>query len=255
MGRGIEETGHIWRRGNIVSPFDVLREAGGWYECPKDSQGKRLGPLVGYAKRDELNRQLVGEEYVNFAKIEEDVDVVRDLALLLKKEILDDLLKSCDLFCGIPEGGKTLAAMLALVCNKKFKYPEKETTPPKKLGEREVSEFVFGRHKIKSERKIIFVEDVTSSFSSVEKVLRQIRKNVDHFTTTAIVTFFNRSMEWDNFYYSETEKICIPVINFIRRPIHQYCQDDPFVSDDVKKGNVIWNPKSSWEWLLSNKPR
>ena len=84
MGTGIEETGHIWRRGNTVSPFDVLREAGGWYECPKDSQGKRFGHLVGYAKRDELNRQLVGEEYVNFAKIEEDVDVVHDLALLLK---------------------------------------------------------------------------------------------------------------------------------------------------------------------------
>lgn len=250
MGRGIEETGHIWRRGNIVSPFDVLREADGWYECPKDSQGKRLGPLVGYAKRDGMGRQLVGEEYVNFAKIEENVEIIQDLALLLKKGIPDDLLKSCDIFCGIPQGGIILAAMLAFVCNKKFKYPEKKTTPPKKLGEREVSEFVFGRHKIKSERKIIFVEDVASSFSSVEKVLRQIRKNVDHFTTTAIVTFFNRSTEWDNFYYSQSEKICIPVINLIRRPIFQYRQDEPFVSDDVKKGNVIWDPKSLWELLL-----
>ncbi len=26
-----------------------LQEFGGWYECPKDSNGKRLGPLVGYA--------------------------------------------------------------------------------------------------------------------------------------------------------------------------------------------------------------
>lgn len=251
MGTGIEETGHIWRRGNIVSPFDVLREAGGWYECPKDSQGKRLGPLVGYAKIDELNRQLVGDEYVNFANIEEGVDVVYDLALLLKKEIPDDLLKSCDIFCGIPEGGKTLAAMLALVCNKKFKYPDKKMTSSiMRPWEREVSEFSFGRHKIKPERKIIFVEDVTSSFSSVEKVLRQIRKNVDHFTATAIITFFNRSTEWGNFYYSETEKICIPVVNLIRRPICQYRQDDPFVSGDVKKGNVIWDPKDNWNQLV-----
>ena len=250
MGTGIEETGHIWRRGNIVSPFDVLRESGGWYECPKDSQGKRLGPLVGYAKRDELNRQLVGDEYVNFAKIEEDVDVVHDLALLLKNKIPKSLLSSFDIICGIPEGGKTLAAMLSFVCHKKFGYPEKKTTPPKKLGEREVSEFFFGRHKIKPERKIIFVEDVASSFSSVEKVLRQIRKNVDHFTTIAIVTFFNRSTEWDNFYYSESEKICIPVINLIRRPICQYQQDDPFVSDDVKKGNVVWDPKNNWGQLV-----
>lgn len=249
MGRGIEETGHIWRRGNIVSPFDVLQETGGWYECPKDSQGKRLGPLVGYAKRDELNRQLVGEKYVNFAMIEENVDVVRDLSLVLKNKIPDNLLSSCDIICGIPQGGITLAAMLALVCNKKFKYPDK-TTPPKKLGEREVSEFFFGRHKIQPGRKIIFVEDVTNSFSSVEKVLREIRKNVDYFTTTAIVTFFNRSTEWDNFYYSETEKICIPVINLIKRPISQYRQDDPFVSDDIKKGNVVWDPKNNWERLV-----
>lgn len=255
MGIGIEETGHIWRQSDIVSHFDDLTESGGWYECPKDSQGKRLGPLVGYTKRDELGRQFVGEEYVNFANIEEDVDVVHNLALLLKKEIPDDLLKSCDIFCGIPEGGKTLAAMLALVCNKKFKYPEKKTTLPKKLEEREVSEFFFGRHKIEPEIKIIFVEDVTSSFSSVEKVLRQIRKNVDHFTTTAIVTFFNRSTEWDNFYYSKSEEICIPIINFIKRPIYQYRQDDPFVSDDVKKGNIVWDPKSSWERLLRYKPR
>lgn len=255
MGTGIEETGHIWRRGNIVSPFDVLREANGWYECPKDSQGKRLGPLVGYAKMDEMDRQLVGEGYVNFANIEEDVDVVHDLALLLKNKIPDNLLSSCDIICGIPEGGKTLAAMLAFVCYKKFKYPEKKTTPPKKLGEREISEFVFGRHKIKPERKIIFVEDVASSFSSVEKVLRQIRKNVDHFTATAIVTFFNRSTEWDNFYYSGSEKICIPVINLIKRPICQYRQDDPLVSDDVKKWNIVWDPKSSWEQLLRYKPR
>lgn len=250
MGRGVEETGYIWRHGNFVSPFDVLREAGGWYECPKDSQGKRLGHLVGYAKRDELERQFVGEEYVNFAMIEEDVDVVLDLALLLKNKIPQTLLSSCDIICGIPEGGKTLATMLAHVCNKKFKYPEKKTIPPKKLGEREVSEFAFGRHKIKPERKIIFVEDVTSSFSSVEKVLRQIRKNVDYFTATAIVTFFNRSTKWDNFYYSETEKICIPVINLIRRPICQYRQDNPDVVDDIKKENVIWDPKSSWEQLV-----
>lgn len=250
MGIGLEETGHIWKRGNIISPFDLLKEVFGWYECPKNSQGVRLSPLVGYAKRDELGRQFVGEKYANFAKIEENIDIVIDLALLLKNKIPKTLLSSCDIFCGIPQGGNTLAAMLALVCYKKFKYPEKKTISPKNLWEREVSEFSFGRHKIDSERRVIFVEDVTSSFSSVEKVLKQIRMNVDHFTTTAIVTFFNRSENWDDFYYSKSEEKCIPIISLIRREIRQYRQDDPFVSDDVKKGNVVWDPKNNWGQLV-----
>ena len=248
--KSIETTGHIWSGGNIVSPFDVLREAGGWYECHKDTQGIRSGPLVGYAERDKLERQFVGEKYANFAKIEENVEVVQDLALLLKNKIPDNLLKLCDIFCGIPEGGKTLAAILALICNKKFKYPEKKMILSYKLGERGVSAFSFGRHQIRSGQKVILVEDVTNTFSSIEKVLMQIKKNVDYFTIVAIITFFNRSIEWDNFYYSKSEQQCIPVFSLIRKIIQPYSQDDPFVIDDIKKGNVVWDPKNNWEQLI-----
>ena len=248
MGKGMEETGHIWRRGNIVNPFDVLREAGGWYECPKDSQGKRLGPLVGYAKRDELTRQLVGEEYVNFAKIEEDVDVVHDLALLLKNKISKNLLSSCDIFCGIPEGGKTLAAMLAFVCYKKFKYPDKKIIPSKIPGERGETIFTFGRHNIRPGRHVILVEDVTNTFSSINKILEEIKRNEGF--VTAVVTFFNRSTVWNDYYYSKPDERCIPVVSLIRKEIRGYRQDDPFVSDDIKAGNIIWDPKNNWKQLV-----
>lgn len=249
MGRGIEETGHIWRRGNIVSPFDVLMEEGGWYECPKDSQGKRLGPLVGYTKRDELGGQLVGEKYVNFAKIEKNIVVVHYLAMLLKNKIPKSLLSSCDIICGIPEGGKTLATMLAFVCYKNFKYPDKKMTPSiMRPWERDESIFTFGRHKIRQGSRVILVEDVTNSFTSVQKVLEQIDKNKSF--VTAIVTFFNRSTEWNDSYYSKADGCCIPIISLIRRKIRQYSQDDPFVSDDVKKGNVVWDPKNNWRRLV-----
>ncbi|MBU6431237.1 MAG: phosphoribosyltransferase [Patescibacteria group bacterium] len=247
MNREIE-TGHIWRRGNIVSPFDVLKEAGGWYQCPKDFQGKRSGPLVGYAARDELDRQLVGEEYVNFAKIEEDVDVVHNLALLLGRKIPKSILSSCNVICGVPEGGKILAAMLALVCNKKFKYPDKKIIPSKISGERDESIFTFGKHKIGPSKKVILVEDVTSSFSSVKKILQELNKNKIHLT--AIVTFFNRSIVWNDYYHPKPDEPYIPVISLIRKEIRQYRQDDPFVSDDVKKGNVVWDPKNNWEQLV-----
>ena len=48
--------------------LEVLSSVRGYYKCPKDRSGKRLGPLVAYAGRDENNKQYVGDEYVNFAK-------------------------------------------------------------------------------------------------------------------------------------------------------------------------------------------
>ena len=249
MDRKKEKLGCIPRRSivEIVSPFTILQNLGGWYECHKDPQGIRSSPLVGYTERDELDRQFVGEKYVNFAKMEENVGIVHDMASILKIKIPDDLLKYCDIFCGIPEGGKTLAAMLAFVCDKKFKYPNKIISP-KRFGERGVSAFSFGRHKIMSHRKVILVEDVTNTFSSVEKVSEQINKTYGF--VTAIVTFFNRSEDWGNFYYSKADKRCIPVISLIHRKIPKYRQDDPFVIDDIKKGNVVWDPKNNWEQLI-----
>ncbi|MEK9182060.1 MAG: hypothetical protein AAB781_00515 [Patescibacteria group bacterium] len=191
---------------------------------------------------------MVGEEYVNFAKIEEDVDVVHDLALLLKNKIPKSLLSSCDIICGIPEGGKTLAAMLAFVCHKKFKYPDKKMMPSFRPQERGESAFIFERHKIRPGRHIILVEDATSTFSSVQKTLKQVNKNESF--VTAIATFFNRSTEWNDFYYSKPDDRCIPIISLIRREIRQYSQDDPVVLDDVKKWNVIWDPKNNWEKLV-----
>lgn len=243
-----ENTGQLWSCGNTISPFGVLMEAGGWYECKKDSQGNRSSPLVGYTARDELGRQLVGEQYVNFAKIEEKVDIVHDLSLLLKNKIPENVLRSCDIFCGIPEGGKTLAAMLALVCYKKFKYPDKKTIPSKIQGERDETLFTFGRHKIRPGEKVILVEDVTSSFTSIQKVVEEIDKKGSF--VTAIVTFFNRSMIWDDLYYSKPDERCEPIISLIRKEIRQYRQDDPFVSNDIKAGNIVWDPKNNWGHLV-----
>lgn len=52
------------------NPLAVLKALDGYYECPKDTAGKRLGPLVGYAGRDNLGRQYVGDIYANFAVAE-----------------------------------------------------------------------------------------------------------------------------------------------------------------------------------------
>ena len=33
----------------LASPLNLVAACGGYYECPKDKDGKRHGPLVGYA--------------------------------------------------------------------------------------------------------------------------------------------------------------------------------------------------------------
>lgn len=232
---------------HLEDSFEILKTVGGWYQCSKDSLG-RMSPLVGYTKRDQFGKQFVGEEYVNFAKIEENIDIVHHLALLLRTKISKDLLSSCDIICGIPEGGKILGAMLAFVCCKKFKYPDKKLIPSKIPGERDETIFTFGRHKIRPGEKVILVEDVTSSFTSVQKVIEEIDKKGGF--VTAIVTFFNRSMIWDDLYYSRPDERCEPIISLIRKRIPQYPQDNPFVLDDIKKGNVVWDPKNNWGQLV-----
>lgn len=232
----------------LKDSFKTLKKSGGWYECQKDPQGNRLSPLVGYTKRDELGRQLVGEKYVNFAKVEEDPGRLHYLASMLRNKIPGNLLDSCDIICGIPEGGKILAAMLALVCNTKFKYPDKKIIPSKIPGERDESIFTFGRHKIRPARKIILVDDVTNNFSSANKILEEIKRTEGF--VVAIATFFNRSTVWNDYYFSKPDERCIPVVSLIRKEIRQYRQDDPFVSEDVKKGNVIFDPKNNWRQLV-----
>jgi hypothetical protein len=67
-----------------LTPLDLARMCGGYYECPKSPDGKRLGPLVGYAGRDELGRQYVGDIYVNFAQVERYGRALLDIARKIK---------------------------------------------------------------------------------------------------------------------------------------------------------------------------
>ena len=50
-----------------TDPLDLMRDAGAFYEAPRDAAGRRTGPLVGYAGKDAGGRQYVGDVYVNFA--------------------------------------------------------------------------------------------------------------------------------------------------------------------------------------------
>ncbi len=74
------------------NPLTILKKLGGYYECPKNSSGKRLGPLVGYAGTYETGKQYVGDVYIDFAKADQWYPVVNHFAARLFHKLTKDLL-------------------------------------------------------------------------------------------------------------------------------------------------------------------
>lgn len=225
----------------------------GYYECVKDAQGKRLSPLVGYHGRDESGRQYVGEVYVNGAKAEEYPTILtafsRDLAELITPQ---DFMRHVNVFCGAPEGGKTLAFCLASFCMRRYVYPEKKVLALATKDSREKSQLVFSRHSISAEDGVVIVEDVLNNFSTTEELISLIRSGGG--TVHAIVAILNRSTTVEGTYASSSGG-AMPVHVLVRKIIPQYKQDDPYVADDIKTGNVVWKPKIEWGKLTAHTMR
>ncbi len=229
--------------------LEILKTIGGYYECPKDGSGRRLGPLVGYAGRDENGKQFVGDIYVNFAKAEERPSILHTFAACITTLERFRKIELIDVFLGAPEGGKALAFMLAYLSGCRYIFPEKKTIQLADKNSREKSEFVFGRHSLSPcdrPERVIIVEDVLNNFSTTEELVELVENNGG--VVIAIVAFLNRSLRdiRDRYIYKNKE---IPVMSLVDLPIPQYRQDDPEVCGDVSFGNVIWKPKDSWPRL------
>lgn len=151
------------------NPLKMLQLCGGFYECPRGSDGKRVGPMVGYAGKYGDGLQYVGDVYANFAMAEQYPAVLRQMALgLVSKLKVADV--KIDVFCGAPMGGIALAGMLGLVCNCAFVYMEKKVTALATGSEREQSELIFKRHAIGEGARVVLVEDVCNNFSTTDKM-------------------------------------------------------------------------------------
>ena len=231
-------------------PLDLMREVGGYYECPKDAHGRRLGPLVGYAGRDHAGRQFVGDVYVNFAQAERRPALLatfsRQLTNAMRQRKLDKLLRSANGFCGAPEGGKAFAYQLALDHAKQYIYPEKKITAIASPTSRETSELVFSRHEPGNGETWFIVEDVCNNFSTTSMLVALIESFGAK--VGAVLCFLNRSsvVQED---YAPREDLVLPVVAVVQKPFKQFAQDDPFVAEDLARGNVIWSPKRDWHRL------
>jgi adenine/guanine phosphoribosyltransferase-like PRPP-binding protein len=227
------------------APLDLLRRCEGYYQCPKDPDGKRLGPLVGYAAKYDNKHHWVGDEYANFAKAERHGPILHHIvdqmfASLQALTHAKSLFQSTG-FCGAPEGGKALANALASWSRKQYIFPEKKVLFAETRTSREVSELHFDRHEPKPRENWWIVEDVCNNFSTTKNMIELI----ENFgaSVTGIICFLNRSPDVEDSYLDR------PVISLVRKVIPQYRQGDPFVAEDVLQRNVIWKPKTEWSPL------
>lgn len=229
--------------------LEILRMCGGYYSCPKDSNGKRLGPLVGYAGKypatDGSQKQFVGDIYANFAKAEEYPHVLKYYTEQVQPKIAQ-ILPRLNVFCGAPIGGYSFADMLGLLCDRRVIKAEKKVTKAGTKDAREESNVIFGRHSVNSGDRVIIMEDVCNNFATTDALLKLIDQSGG--TTVGIICLLNRSLNFDNEYFWQGTNL--PVISLIRMKISQFQQDDPFVSDDIVNNNIVWKTKDEWDRLM-----
>ncbi len=231
-------------------PLDLMRDAGAFYEAPRDASDRRVGPLVGYAGKDAAGRQYVGDVYVNFARAER-----RPALLQVFARRLLDLAQARGVdvgaaagFIGAPEGGKAFAYQLALEAGLGYIYPEKKVTAAASATARESSEMVFARHEPERGERWFIVEDVCNNFSTTAKLVAEIEGYGA--TVAGILCFLNRSETVGDSYEPRPGR-GLPVVALVRKPFGQFAQDDAAVAGDVAASNVVWSPKKDWPRLAA----
>ena len=231
-----------------TDPLDLMREAGAFYEAPRDAQGCRTGPLVGYAGKDPAGRQYVGDIYVNFARAERRPALLQVFA---RRLVASARARGLDLdgaagFIGAPEGGKAFAYQLGLETGRGYIYPEKVVTATASATAREASDMVFSRHEPEAGESWFIVEDVCNNFSTTAKLVALIEGYGAR--VAGILCFLNRS-ETVGDSYAPRPGLVLPVVAVVHKPFGQFAQDDPAVAGDVAARNVVWSPKKDWPRL------
>ena len=212
------------------------------YVCPKIGS-LRNGPLVAYAGKDNQGRNLVGDIYFNFRRIEVNPKAVEAFAVVACQKLRDqDLIDSFDTVCGIPQGGRTLGQMLALVAGKRFTYAEKK---PKltEAGKKQEYTWDLSQFYFEQGERVAIAEDVYNNFQNTDSTLAEIA--LTGAKIVLLVGALNRSPIYDTTYKG------LPVIASIREAYPEYAQGDPAVSADIAAGRLELEVKKNWARLLA----
>ena len=212
------------------------------YVCPKVGS-ERKGPLVAYAGKDSQGRNLVGDIYFNFRRIEVHPKVVDAYAEVACQNLRDrGLIDSFDTVCGIPQGGRTFGQMLALVANKRFAYADKKPKPTE-AGKKQEYFWDLSQFDFEPGECVAVAEDVFNNFQNTDNTLAEI--NTTGAKIALLVGALNRSPVYNTTYRG------LPVIASIREAYPEYKQDDPVVVADIAAGKLELEVKKNWARLVA----
>lgn len=244
-----------------TKPLEALGLLNGYYECPKDVSGKRLGPLVGYAGKYTITqgsergvqKQFVGDIYANFAKAENRPRVYDNWADRMKFDIGS---LGLDVVLGMPMGGIAAAFAMSRYNGNggaRFCFAEKKVTAVATETMREQSMLTLGRHELYEGERVGIGEDVVNNLSTTAEAVKLIRASGAE--PVAILCWLNCSPT----QIYESDGLALPIVSLIWKPFPQYRQDDPEVAEDIARGNVVLKPKNDWPRLMetmeTNRPR
>ena len=220
------------------------------YVCPKDSNSQRTGPLVAYAGKDSRGRNLVGDIYFNFRRIEVHPKVVEAFAEAVYAKLHGQcLLDSFDTVCGIPQGGRTFGQMLAFVADKRFAYADKKPKPTE-AGKKQEYSWDLSQFDFEQGERVAIAEDVFNNFQNTDSTLTEIA--VTGADVVLLVGALNRSPVYDTTYTPKSGPFAgreIPIVASIRAAYPEYEQDNPEVAADIAAGRLELEVKKNWARL------
>lgn len=245
---------------NVIVPqegatlWSLSRDCNALYLCPK-REGLRVGPLVPYAGKykgaDGQERNLVGDIYFNFRRIEQHGLVVDAFAEEIKRKLTNQqLLASFDTVCGVPEGGRTLGQALGRIMGKRFVYALKKPKP-KEEGKKQEYEWDLSQFEFAPDERLAVAEDVFNNFQNTDNTLAQV--GATGAKVVLLLGALNRSPFADTAYTPKSGTYAgqaIPIVSAIWESYPEYKQDDPEVAADIARGNIEWEVKKNWEKLM-----
>jgi orotate phosphoribosyltransferase len=231
--------------------LDLGKRCNGVYVCPKDGS-VRKGPLVPYAGKDSQQRNLVGDIYFNFRRIEPHLKVVEAFAEAAYNKLRNQgLLDTFDTVCGIPHGGRTFGQELARIAGKKFAYADKKPKPTE-AGKKQEYTWDLSQFEFEKGERVAVGEDVYNNFQNTDNTLSEIA--VTGADVVLLVGALNRSPLYHSSYFIRTGRSIgkrVPIVASICEAYPEYEQDDPAVAADIAAGNIEWEVKKNWAKLCA----
>jgi adenine/guanine phosphoribosyltransferase-like PRPP-binding protein len=229
--------------------LDLWRTRGGYYKCPEGPNGQLLGPLVGYAGTygpDGDKLHFVGKEYYNFAKVEENYELLdRFVYQAIRDTYFLALETQPTVILAAPMGGIKFGDRVGAQLRIRSIFAEKKVTKAAQGNEREESVMIMNRHEILPGDRVLVAEDVVNNFSATNELYTLIRQ-ADAWLV-GIICALNRNEAKLTQWHPSADDAPVPVISAVFRPTPQYRQDQPEVWAHIPN-NVVWKPKKKDEW-------